>query len=328
MVTMKIHVDGLKRMVAMRGGLSKVRASSQTTATMVHWFTMLLMQDVRSSHPHDLNRTNSPKSIFPPDERDDLSVDEPSKLYSIDPAPQYIPLDLLDIEDSVRALIERTRRISEHFASGQQGILETPDDFHWQFNSLLQRLCHLKIQSPPDSSTAHYTEACRHALALFLFLPFQNHYPDPRLVLNSFLHKLKFALKNIVPNLGSQSRFLLWLLAVGGVTALNVPERDWFVGHLVPVVAHLELRSWDAFVTALEGVVYIRNFLDGPFRELWEDVKFATEVLAEQDPYTNIILDSGDSRDSRNSRGSSSMPISEGGGDAGGELFVREGANQ
>lgn len=37
-VAMKMHVDGLKRMVHMRGGLSKVRESSVATATIIHWY--------------------------------------------------------------------------------------------------------------------------------------------------------------------------------------------------------------------------------------------------------------------------------------------------
>ncbi len=34
---MRIHLDGLKRMVAVRGGLSKVRASNPVAATVAHW---------------------------------------------------------------------------------------------------------------------------------------------------------------------------------------------------------------------------------------------------------------------------------------------------
>lgn len=188
--------------------------------------------------------------------------------------------------------MERTRRISEHLSSGIQGSANTPDDFHWQFNALLQRLCYLKIRAPASSSTAKYTEACRNATALFLFLPFDNHYPDPTLVVNGMLHKLKFALKDLVPNVGSQSQLLLWLLSIGGVISLNLPERDWFVGNLVPLVAHLELRSWTEFTTALESVIYVQKFLDGAFRELWNDIKFATEALVEQDPYAGIVLES------------------------------------
>lgn len=287
MVTMKMHVGGLKRMIDMRGGLSKVRESSQTTATMTHWFTMLLMQD----------------SIFPPDDHDDLSIEEVNMPRSLHQVPSYLDLELFGIEDRVINLMGKTRRIAEQLTSGNLGKADTPDDLHWQFNSLLQRLCHLQVEAHAESYTARITESCRHATALFLFLPFDNHYPDPRLVINTFLHKLKFALKNLVPNLGAQSRLLLWLLAVGGVTAFDTPEREWFVGHLVPIVAHLELRNWDNFSSILEGIVYIRgSFVDGQFRHLWEDVKLATETLAEQDPYTSIILDS---------RGSSVVPTSD-----------------
>ncbi|CZR66972.1 uncharacterized protein PAC_16871 [Phialocephala subalpina] len=310
MVTMKMHVDGLKRMINMRGGLSKVRESSQTTATMAHWFTMLLMQDVRkfkiSLFPagfccHALLQYLI--SIFPPDDYDDLSIDELNMPRSLQQVPSYLDLESFGIEHRVVSLMGRTRRIAEQLSSGNLGQANAPDDLHWQFNSLLQSLCHLQVKAHAESYTARITESSRHATALFLFLPFDNHYPDPRLVINAFLHKLKFALKNLVPSLGTQSRLLLWLLSVGGVTSFDTPEREWFVGHLVPVVAHLELRSWDDFSSTLEGIVYIRGpYLDGQFRGLWEEIKLATETLAEQDPYTSIIFDS---------RGSSAVPISD-----------------
>jgi hypothetical protein len=33
----KVHIDGVKRMVAVRGGLSKVKETSPLTARMVPW---------------------------------------------------------------------------------------------------------------------------------------------------------------------------------------------------------------------------------------------------------------------------------------------------
>jgi hypothetical protein len=34
---MKMHIDGLNRMVVIRGGLEKIKASSPTTANLVFW---------------------------------------------------------------------------------------------------------------------------------------------------------------------------------------------------------------------------------------------------------------------------------------------------
>lgn len=186
--------------------------------------------------------------------------------------------------------MEKTRRISENYSLGVKPVAESTDDYHWQFNSMMQWISHLKVQAPADSPTGLFTEACRHGTALYLFIPFEHHFPDPTLVLNALLHKLKFALKSLVPNLGPESSLLVWLLAVAGVTSLNTPEHDWFVGHLVPLVDHLDIRSWEDFTAALESIMYIRKFIDHRFLKLWEYVQLTREISKEHNPYTSMVL--------------------------------------
>ncbi|EHK99359.1 hypothetical protein M7I_4763 [Glarea lozoyensis 74030] len=41
--TSQMHVDGVKRLVSMRGGISSVRQTSPLTARMVPWVSMLVM---------------------------------------------------------------------------------------------------------------------------------------------------------------------------------------------------------------------------------------------------------------------------------------------
>lgn len=145
-------------------------------------------------------------------------------------------------------------------------------DIHSAVCLILQRL----LQTKPDTESGHHTagvtECCRFAAAIFLFLPFENHYPDPTRLVNSLVHKLQNALASIAPSSLHANKLLVWLFSVGGVAALNLPtERDWFVSHLTELAAELGLLSWDEGKNCLQLVVWIDAMDDQPFHQLWKE---------------------------------------------------------
>lgn len=82
--------------------------------------------------------------------------------------------------------------------------------------------------------------------------------------------------------MGTKSHLLLWLLAVGGITAHSMPERSWFVGHLVVVVSDLDIRTWDDMRRHLVQLAFHDNFCDISFKKLWIEVR-AKQVLLNAD---------------------------------------------
>lgn len=135
---------------------------------------------------------------------------------------------------------------------------------------ILQRLLQVPLLSKPESEEAKISECCRCAAAIYIFLPFENHYPDPRIMINSLLHKLKSNLGSIVQRLES-SPLLPWFLSVGGVAAEDLPERDWFVGHLGDVMNAFGLKIWPALRDCLTMVLWKAKVCDGPFLRLWDE---------------------------------------------------------
>lgn len=83
----------------------------------------------------------------------------------------------------------------------------------------------------------------------------------------------------MIQAIGTKSHLLLWLLSVGGVTAHAMPERSWFVGHLVVVIADLEIRSWSYMRQNLVQLALHDNFCDVSFHSLWNEVKAKQELL-------------------------------------------------
>ena len=160
---------------------------------------------------------------------------------------------------------------------------------HAKVCSILGRLLQAKPDQDPESYDARITKCCCLAASIFLFLPFENHFPDPTLLLNSLVHRLQTALSSIVPSSLDGNKLLAWLLSVGGVAASNLPtERDWFVSHLVESAVDLELKSWDDMKSCLKKVLWIDAMDDSPFRELWEEVLSSVTRLTTQDPFCAI----------------------------------------
>jgi hypothetical protein len=188
----------------------------------------------------------------------------------------------LEIEPAI--LMHEVRRFTrDHFTPLVPGTIIS-QDVHTDCNAILQRLLHFQITFEANSTSACLSEACRYACSLLLFYPFENPVTDPTLLLNGFMHKLKSPLSKLLPSSGHQNQLLIWLLAVGGVQALELPEKEWFIAHLVVVAENLGLQSWDDMKFALEGIIWVDAFRGKAFQQLWEETSQVAEVLAGQNP--------------------------------------------
>ncbi len=110
------------------------------------------------------------------------------------------------------------------------------------------------------------------------------YFPDPTLMLHTLVRDLKASLTYMMRATGTQSRLLLWLLSVGGITAHSMPEQAWFVGHLVVAVTDLDIRTWEAMRQNLVQLAFHDNFCDKSFNALWEEVQSKRQSLNLSDP--------------------------------------------
>ena len=163
---------------------------------------------------------------------------------------------------------------------------------HWPSNSaptycsdVLVRLLGLPPPVEEGPLVASVSECCRIATTVLLFLPFINDYPNPTLMINVQLHKLKAALENLLL-FAPLNSLLPWLLGVGGIYAAE-PERSWFVGQLLIVASDLDIKSWEDFRPHLVKVIWVEFFCASPFRELWDEVATRRDnlQLVDLDPW-------------------------------------------
>ena len=148
-----------------------------------------------------------------------------------------------------------------------------------QMSSLLQRVLSLAPLTDHGPLVSSVSECCRIAAALHVFFPLSGNYPDPKFMVNALVYKLKASLTKMIQYVGTANQLLVWLLAVGGVSAFAMPERSWYVGHLVVVTTDLDIESWEEMKRYLIKVMELAVFCEESFSLLWDEVAAKKENL-------------------------------------------------
>jgi len=158
----------------------------------------------------------------------------------------------------------------------------TPEDANVVLSylcSVLERLLQMSRSPANDSPIPGLSQSCRLAGCLHVFTPMSGYFPDPTLMLHQLVRDLKSALTQMIRAVGTRSELLLWLLSVGGITAHSMPERTWFVGHLVVVITDLGIKDWPDMRQHLIQLAFHDNFCDMSFGKLWEEVRRRQQLL-------------------------------------------------
>ncbi|KAH6673542.1 hypothetical protein B0J14DRAFT_50692 [Halenospora varia] len=273
MSRMNMHLRGMRQMVALRGGLHKIRETSPALANLVFWFSLLISQE----------------SYFPPSENDFPFL--PSGF--IESADGFEDADQINlyqfgIEDNMAELMQEIRRLcrSQFSPRNSDKPLVLVNDIHSMVNIPLQQDLHLQFISDPNSLNFQLSEACRWGSAFFLLLPFDNHYPNPNLLMNTFIHKLKSALQPLVHGLADSNILMFWLLSLGAAHTkyLDLPEKDWFIGYLMTATDALGIRKWADMKSTLSQIAWTPAFQEHAFKSVWNELSRKYKGMVSQEP--------------------------------------------
>jgi hypothetical protein len=121
-------------------------------------------------------------------------------------------------------------------------------------------------------STPNTYECCRLTAIIFsvaVILPIPNTYD----VLQTLVQRLKAAIEvSGTESYGAEcSEVLLWILVLGGIAALDKPERSWFVSQLALLVERLKI-DWAAAERILETFLWLEIACSSSGRRLWSEV--------------------------------------------------------
>ncbi|KAH7359605.1 hypothetical protein BKA66DRAFT_427048 [Pyrenochaeta sp. MPI-SDFR-AT-0127] len=256
-----MHIDGVKRMVQMRGGMRQLKLTSPLTARMVSWVSMIVMQ--------------SPQFSTQEDSGVGLGIAPIPQWRDADPDLRDLGLSRLDGLNLDPAISDILFRLRSLFHNPERNNL-TSTDLHDLTCFVLHRL----LSWSPQQVYAHIPQAqmvsagIRHAVALYLLI---NHGPT----YFSHAHLQYELILELKASIGHSLDFLclshptlaLWLLSVGLVASNGTPDYHWFVNQARIVAKSEDIHTWEDMLGRLKEILwYPKLQTEHFFHHRWEEI--------------------------------------------------------
>lgn len=181
--------------------------------------------------------------------------------------------------------VNKLKQISFRFASSSDMI--PADEFIQVFGELcatVQQLLHAsqKQEASTGSSMDPTYRLCCIASAVFVLTPLRNVFPDPSLLINDLVHKLRKGLAVAVTAEQSlPSSLQLWLLCVGLAASTPLPaDHRWFLGRLLVLLEDLHVTTWAELRGYLMEMMWNTVYCEGIYIKTWEEAQQHREYLA------------------------------------------------
>ncbi|KAI9812198.1 MAG: hypothetical protein M1827_004864 [Pycnora praestabilis] len=243
-------------------------------ANIIFWMSMIAMNDLQGP---PINFSSTSKY---PEQLQDSSM--ASRDNGKDEFESFgISKDTSDTLSEIRCLNQRPP-LSADSSPAQEAL-----SVLGRLCSILQRLLRPQQSSLNSPSVAALSKSCHFAATLYILFPLCGYFPDPTLMVNALVHRLKDSLGSVDTSDAARNPLLLWLLSVGGVAACRLPEHGWFIGHLVVLIGDLDIRSWWHMRGYLTRFVWHDVFCEDPFQILWEQIVIKRDDLLLTDPYVD-----------------------------------------
>ncbi|KAJ8112144.1 hypothetical protein OPT61_g5422 [Boeremia exigua] len=254
-----LHVDGVKRLVKLRGGINNVKRMSPLTARMVAWVCMVVTQTPQFSTQND---DGSDEAIAPIPQWHQATGD----VYDLNPVLLKIPLLEADITDILC-------RLHSLFDSDQHTL--SSNDLHDLTCYAVHRLLLWSPQPQSDGFPCDLAASgiVRHALVLYLLIIHgPTYFSHARLQYATALKlqaQMEYSWFNMLLNHGSLA---LWLFSIGMIASEGTPEGQWFVNQARTACEILKLQTWDDVVLRLREIVWLDSrAATHSFRQKWQE---------------------------------------------------------
>ncbi|KAI9717696.1 MAG: hypothetical protein M1828_007099 [Chrysothrix sp. TS-e1954] len=259
----KSHFSGLRLMLQLRDGLDSVKASNSIVADIVHWTAMAVADDPMQL-PFEFERS-----------------DDPAPWLRVVSDPMRYDFSQLGLGEAFETTMANVDAISQRFSvvannpSSEESVAVVD-----ALALIIQRLLRLQFPVDRDFVIIALGDSCRYVGALHIFSPLGGYYPDSTLMSNALMHRLKSSLSIVLDSEYESDYLLLWLLQVGGISAVTLPERRWFVGHLASVAQDLGIETWVQAERALTYVIWHAVFCGVVFQQLWSEVEIHRQRMS------------------------------------------------
>ncbi|OHE99015.1 hypothetical protein CORC01_05705 [Colletotrichum orchidophilum] len=279
----EMHVNGVKRLVNMRGGINSVRQTSPLTARMVSWYVEIAMSARPRSRVNRLRRVSMIVTGLPQFEtQNDAGIGDgvpaPPE-WQMDPTVfdnELSQLNAVEIDNEVKNVLTRLGSI---FWRAKRVPLQ-PTRLH----DLACFVIHRLLLSAPGTTEPHSptSESIRLGIILYMFIIQGPTYYSHAVIFNTTVNRLMENLKELEPYAHSRNTLYIWFLTVGMVASHGTEHYSWLTDRARTIMSLTPVESWDGVLQHVKSVLWLET-LHGEdiFRPHW-DVILAAEIPRSQ----------------------------------------------
>ncbi|KAL2209604.1 hypothetical protein CC79DRAFT_684759 [Sarocladium strictum] len=251
----RAHIDGVLRMVSVRGGISEVKRVSPLTARMVAWVAMLV--------------TGAPQ--FP-------TQDDTGQGDGIDPTAQWQLVSKTaetpglifcndDLDPAMSMILLRLRTIFYQ----QRQVPLTSTDLHDLTLFIIHKLLLLPPFLPTASRRSLTSECLRYAMVLYMLIIHGTTYYSLQVITTTTLSKLDAHMAALAESSDQvPSALRLWIAIVSMTARSGAAGSDLHAPQARQAAEEMGLKSWEDAAGNLESVLWMSTPQDRLFQHVWE----------------------------------------------------------
>ncbi|KAL4911430.1 hypothetical protein BDW74DRAFT_142896 [Aspergillus multicolor] len=261
--TSQMHVDGVIRLVSMRGGINAVRQTSPLTARMVSWVSLLVMGQPQFSTQDDFGIGDGIPLV--PEWQPGIAANtfNNSHLLAI--------LDFVTEQEVRNAFV----CLRTAFNRAHQTPLSST-----RLHDLTCFVIHRLLLSAPDSTglavpESPLTESIRYATILYMFIIHGPTYYSHDVIMNSMVALLIRSLTYLDLSQQCENGDLLnvWITAIGLVAAAGTPNYTWFAERAQLLIRSLPMHGRDDVFPQIKRVLWLESGqLEEAFQVHWDAI--------------------------------------------------------
>ncbi|KAJ5783411.1 transcriptional regulator family: Fungal Specific TF [Penicillium psychrosexuale] len=252
----EMHVNGLKKLVDMRGGINAVRQTSPLTARMISWVSMLIM-----GHPQF-------------ETQDDFGIGDgipPIAEWQFDSTAlddQIFNLNIIEVDYAVENVFRRLRNIFRRARNIPFPATQLHDLTCFVIHRLL--LSAPVTTRPPPSQM---TESIRYGIIIYMFIAQGPTYYSHAVILNTIVIRFIEHLEHLASTPRVFDSLDVWFAAVGMVASAGTTHHRWFMDRARDIAAALQLSNFSDTLVHIKNVLWLEKPQGADlFRSHWDTV--------------------------------------------------------
>ncbi|KUJ19512.1 uncharacterized protein LY89DRAFT_780437 [Mollisia scopiformis] len=263
------HTTAMRTLVARRGGLEKIELEG--LAEVLSFSDILgATQSLKKPHWPLLNRTLTVDDIYIPE-----ILKVPLKRLG-EGFQELVPSAITDqFLSAIGAIVNLTVMIDCH-CQGTKPIVDLAQYIDRR-NAVQHQLLSLPFGEELVSGEIRSTSIYESIRLATLIYSAAVTFPLP--ALTGIFHQLASTLRTVLeksradPHWRYSSKALVWILALGGITAAGSNDRSWYAQNLSTVSSAMKISTWNELSMELERFLWLRSACDSAGQALWMEVK-------------------------------------------------------